>query len=494
MFELIARSNTPPRRLLQQRGIGVGSSEASRALAGAANERSSSPSLTNIDLSPTLTRQDNQKYSGTTTPKLLPRKEAPKVDLKLELELEIDAVMPPPTPILDDELTPTKFRLSRGNTLIGFPESTSEPATNLSGSLTQLATRRPSSPTSLYSNPAVTSGTDSISGSISSSGGGGGGNGKIQPTKRRQRSSISSMLSFKSNNRSASALGTYDNNNTSDNLPPPRSHSPFSPLSLTSSIASTDSNSGPFNNNLNHPPRPSSAIDQSFPSTSQLSSKSKSKSSTSKSGSLLSRQFSKLRGNRDTGNSNFSFGAGPLPKSSTSELMSHKDSNSSISSLNSVSGSTSSISKNAGRRFVEKFGMSKTTSNKSSSSGTAVGISTDSIRNATAITNDSRNYEDYEREGEEDQPPRPSSRVGKFLKHPLGMKLPQARKSEDLLSRNEREQESDIDGGNLLSARRSFDLLTQRQTIPRRPSIDNLLVCLFSSYGFRMKLTSLCFL
>lgn len=377
------------------------------------------------------------------------------------MELEIDAAMAVNNPILDDDITPTKFRLSRGNALIGFPETTSETATNSTGP-TQLATRRPSSPTSLYSNPAAVSGTDSRTGSIASSGGG-----EVQHVKRRQRSSISSMLSFKSNNRSASALGTYDSNN--DNLAP-RSHSPFSPLTLTTSTTSTDSN-GPFNN-FNNPPRPSSALDKSLPAAPQ----SYSTESTAKTGSLLSRQFSKLRGNRDSpaisGNSGFTFGAGPLPKSSTT---SHKNQTPSISSVQSISGSTSSVGKNAGRRFAEKFGMSKnsTTSSKNSSSATSAGISPTATKASIYRIEDPRSYE------EEDQPPRPSSRVGKFLKHPLGMKLPQARKSEDLLTRNVDDQELDNDGGAPLSGRRSFDLLTQRKTIPRRPSIDNLLVPFF---------------
>jgi hypothetical protein len=68
----------------------------------------------------------------------------------------------------------------------------------------------------------------------------------------------------------------------------------------------------------------------------------------------------------------------------------------------------------------------------------------------------------------------------------LGMSLPAGRKSDDMLVRGfgrERETKPEWSGsvsenghGDAYSGRRSFDLLTERETIPRRPSTDNLLV------------------
>jgi len=69
----------------------------------------------------------------------------------------------------------------------------------------------------------------------------------------------------------------------------------------------------------------------------------------------------------------------------------------------------------------------------------------------------------------------------------LGMSLPAGRKSDDMLVRGfgkEREQRENwvgsvSDNGHGDSSyreRRSFDLLTDREAIPRRPSTDNLLV------------------
>lgn len=73
------------------------------------------------------------------------------------------------------------------------------------------------------------------------------------------------------------------------------------------------------------------------------------------------------------------------------------------------------------------------------------------------------------------------------------MSLPAARKSEDLLSSKSRweEQEQAPETGRRppLVGRQSFDLLTQRTTVPRRPSTDDLLVSASGVESQRRELT-----
>lgn len=357
----------------------------------------------------------DSQQSKEPIPRSLPRKEPPKVDLKLELELEIDAAI----------------RETRGTSSeeeVGSSLSTSlyNPAASLTSSPISPSLPKFASPSILEFKSYQDSARD-----------------PSPNPKRRHRRSLSSLLSLVSPTISSQSAFLDEDEGTSPKAHARHgSHSRF--MSSSAPSESFFSLLKPADKSL--PPTPT---EMSFQNTTTYQPTNFSEAPKASGSSLLGRQLSRIRSRPDSNVSQSTGSSFILPKKS------HKGPSASISSTQSMFGSTSSQIGRLVHRFKSKPG--------SQSSPANVGTSSPSTTTSAArYRNDQR-----------DEKRSVASKTGAFL---LGMSLPSARKSEDLLARPVEGSNSAEAVERNLGERRSFDLLTQAKTIERRPSTDNLLV------------------
>ncbi|GAA5876682.1 hypothetical protein JCM16303_003625 [Sporobolomyces ruberrimus] len=481
---------------------------------------------------PELYHNDTSSSSiNGSVSRALPRKEAPKVDLKLELELEMERALP-----LNGSLGQGDRRhgreLSTATTEDSERDAASEsgrrtPAGFVGNAMGRIR-KKGDSISSMRS--IVTAG------SISEASVGTGG-GSPQPVKRRRRRSLASLLSFASNNgdkereREPEPRSRTPEPNaisgpvlTSINGIPPRSHSPapltFEPSPMDFSFDKTlpptpishsshdDDRTPPasaaaqqtaYRTNLQRAQSGSNPLTRQLSRLRQRSDQSHSSSSGSRTGfQVVSGSTTRNRGTGGQGS------ISSLASSQQTHSSSHKDSldygyqtredavpftalplsEPPLPQTHSASSSTSSIP--FGRRLVQR--ITKSNNHKNTDEAAAVRSWTMPLKDHDEEPARPRN------------PPRRSSltsllnlgessssskpRIAK-KKSLLGMSLAAGRKSDDMLARGygrEREARPEWSGsmsenghGDPYAGRRSFDLLTDREAIPRRPSTDNLL-------------------
>ncbi|KAK4704827.1 hypothetical protein P7C70_g1391, partial [Phenoliferia sp. Uapishka_3] len=162
----------------------------------------------------------------------------------------------------------------------------------------------------------------------------------------------------------------------------------------------------------------------------------------------------------------------------------------------SSSSNGASASTNWNKRLVDRFSPNSTHQQGKTSTGPTDSIysvdSTD-LNDLTlaSVASSASTTRALDSDGEPKKafpkPPRRASISGLLGEKKLGMSLGAARKSEDLLTTvrgrksedmlrdTDRDVVFDKEGGAKITGRGSFDLLTQRKHIPRRPSTDNLL-------------------
>lgn len=378
-------------------------------------------------------------------PRLVLRKEPPKVDLKLELELEIDAAILP-TKGLDDvddgDRTPLGRRSIDGATILRRAES---PGPSMR--FAQMDDARVLEPGRLAGTteaPALAPGRFASTGEVP----------VLAPAMEmrkaekapKRRLSLASLLSLSSGIDSP----TPQTRPSTEGLPrPPSPSASLSPSKFSSSTISSSPTS--TSRRTPSPKRiPLPLVDKSLPPTPTSATFTSPVDYTPpKAPSALRRGLSKLRRND---NSSFSV----LSATSTKQPYDA----SSISSAASIS------EKNTlGRRLANRFGGSK-------ASGPA-----DSVYSLRTTESEASFTQGDESAGDGcfPKPPKRGMASGVLGGTPpanrvLGMSSHKARQSEDLLTRKMEVERPPIVG------RRSLDLLSGRKEVTRRPSTDNLLV------------------
>ncbi|GAA5960117.1 hypothetical protein JCM3765_002478 [Sporobolomyces pararoseus] len=473
----------------------------------------------------------------------LPRKEAPKVDLKLELELEMERALP-----MNDSLGQSERRHGRqmsSTTEDGdrgeIPESGRRTPAGFVGNAMGKIRKKGDSISSMRSIVTERSMSEASVGT--------GGGGSPQPTaKRRRRRSLASLLSFASNSgkdqqhqHSAEDRETeYRSRTPEPNLSyslPPSAPLTFEPspddFSFDKTLPPTPISYTPVDDDRT-PPASAAAQQTAYRSSSSSSShQSVVPHQRAESGSnALTRQLSRLRQRSD---------------------QSHSSSSGSRNGFQVVSGSTTRNRGTGGQGSVSSLASSQQTHSSSHKDSLEYGysprdeaapftalplsepplpVSSQATRNHSATSSTSSlpfgrrlvqkitkmNHKPEEaaavkswtmplKDNEQDpttrprKPPRRSSLTSLLnlgdsssskdkptlakKKSLLGMSLPAGRKSDDMLARGfgrDREHKQEWGGsvsenghGDAYMGRRSFDLLTEREAIPRRPSTDNLL-------------------
>lgn len=504
-----------------------------------------SSSLRSRETSATSSRVDfnasTSSVSSTNQPaRSVPRKEAPKVDLQLELELEMERALP-----ANESLGQAERRHARESSNVtdasdaggpdaAGPESGRRTPAGFVGNAMGRIRKKGDSISSMRSFV-----TDK---SVSEASIGTGGGGSPQPTaKRRRRRSLASLLSFASNggkdqlDRDAEAHDrTLDASSHSGGGFAP-------PAALTFDPSPTDLS---FDKTL--PPTPIShtpADDDRTPPASAAAQQTSYRRAESGS-NALTRQLSRLRQRSDqssssstrsgfqvvSGSTTRNRGGGERGQGSVSSLASSQQSHSSshrnsldygysarddsapftalplsepptvaTTSAPSHSATSSTSSLPFGRRLVQKI----TKLNSKPEEAAAVRSWTMPLKDHSQESTSTSSRPRKPRRGSfssllnfggsgGDGVPSSSDKPGTLEKKKslLGMSLSAGRKSDDMLARGfgrERESNSQWSGsvsenghGDVSMGRRSFDLLTEREAIPRRQSTDNLLVSLAS--------------
>lgn len=378
---------------------------------------------------------EEPKKEKKVPPRLVLRKEPPKIDLKLELELEIDAAILPSRGIddADGDRTPLARRSVDAPTALRRADSPG-PSMRYArmGDVPAEVHGRYASAGEVVLAPAIEV--------------------KKAENAPKRRLSLASLLSLSSVIDSPTPQGLP----STEGLPRPPS--PSASLSLSKFSSSTISSTSTSTSRRTPSPKrlPLFSIDKSLPPTpTSASFASQLDYTPTKAPSALRRGLSKLRRNN---NSSFSVVSGTSTKKpyDTSSLSSAA----SISEKNTL-----------GRRLANRFGGSK-------SSGPS-----DSVYSLRTTESDASFTQGDEPAGEScfPKPPKRGMASGVLGGTPpsnrmLGMSLHNARKSEDLLTRKTEERPP-------IAGRRSLDLLSGRKEMSRRPSTDNLLVRSLSDDG-----------
>ncbi|GAA5935019.1 uncharacterized protein JCM15063_003129 [Sporobolomyces koalae] len=480
--------------------------------------------------------------SASLLTRTVPRKEAPKVDLKLELELEMERALPTNGSIAESEVRHHRDLSGAyaDSERDAGPESGRRTPSGFVGAMGRMR-RKGDSISSMRS--IVTAG------SISEASVGTGG-GSPQPVKRRRRRSLASLLSFGSTTgKDQDRDHERDTEQRTRTPEPNKIYAPifeasqdFAPRSYSPVPLSFEPTSGDLSFDKTLPPTPMSPshspVDDRTPPASAVAQRTQYGSGherTTSGNNALTRQLSRLRQRNEHSShspstssgsrSGFQVVSGSTTRdrstrghgsisSNASSRQTHStrgDSNefgyqargdnalftalplsepASSQAFHAARPSTSSSSSASsipfGRRLVQRFTGSS--SNKDNQAAEAA-----AVRSWTMPLKDNEQEPARPR-----KPPRRSSltsllnlgdsnnkSVPEKKKPLLGMSLAAGRKSDDMLARGlgrEREPKaqwqgsmSDSGHGETYGGRRSFDLLTDREAIPRRPSTDNLL-------------------
>ncbi|GAA5909364.1 DUF1765 domain-containing protein [Sporobolomyces salmoneus] len=480
-----------------------------------------------------LNRSTTSLNSSNQPARNLPRKEAPKVDLKLELELEMERALPMNESLVqterrhERELSTVTIESDRGGDAAGSESGRRTPAGFVGNAMGKIR-KKGDSISSMRSFVTERSLSEASVGT-------GGGGSPQSAAKRRRRRSLASLLSFASNGGKDQQDREME---TRSRTPEPNLNSPpmFSsppPAPLVFDPSPTDFS---FDNDKTLPPTPisnslfdddrtppasaaaqqttyqhqrsDSGMTRHFSRLRQRSDQSHSSSSGSRSGfQVVSGSTTRNRGTGGQGSisslassqqthsssrkDSFEYGQPPrdepapftaLPLSEPPLPMSTKSTPS-----HSATSSTSSIP--FGRRLVQKI----TKMNHKPEEAAAVRSWTMPLKDHEQDTTTRPrkpprrssltsllNFGDKEISSSNEKP------AIEKKKSLLGMSLPAGRKSDDMLARGfgrDRETSnsawsgsvSENGHGDVCMGRRSFDLLTDREAIPRRPSTDNLL-------------------
>ena len=399
-----------PRTVRRPTNEALNSYQMARPLAGSSSGSGSLPGqpIRSTDSSPVKQAHPNRSPN-------LSRKEVPKIDLALELALEMEAAIPSNSPLL---------------------ESVHAPLALDSDDETERGRSTPA-PFALEGSSNETTQAPVIFGDEPS-------------PKRPRRRSLASLLSLKPDSDEAKLT-------PQKNSPARRPSQQLGVYAIDKSLPPTPPD-GPLAQRL-----AASAKDHSTDSPTK---------GVASSGSAFSRGFSKLKNRNGSTSSQGTIG-GTSPQQQATGSFGKKSlfrgRNGSVSSLLDGYQSTGSSihtpapqSATLGKRIVDRFAKQST--------GAASTTSHRTIDSVSLAPTDETAYT---------LPPRRASLSGllnEVTKPVLGMSLKGGRKSEDLLLSQTPVGQQAVDAPKAtVQSRRSFDLLTQKQDVARRPSTDDLL-------------------